>query len=408
VNANTEVFLQFQSIGRWGSDTMLAGANGADETGTRSSIGDGESASDGLADVGFHQAYLTLKSFMGQAVNVKIGRQQVVLDGHRLFGHTGWTDGGQSSDAIRLDHSAGNHTINYIYIAGLENESNTTNTSANVNFHVLRANTQGIMGGDLTGMFVIVDDDSAATSFDDQNQWYTIGARQKGKAGGLDYRVEYYHQFGDGAVPATASSFSGAYTTTPTNSSEHDRSASMVGVRVGKTFKNAKLSPTFTLWYDSLSGTDDSDASGNDWGTFDTHMDTGHKFYGFMDLFLGQSGGKTAYFGLQDYAIKTKWKVSAKNTFKADFHHFRTQTDMSTSDSDTLITNSSKLVAQDTSDSGDLGTEIDLTLVHKYDSNTKLVFGYSHYSSTQMMAALRNGGKNDDSDWAYVMVDTKF
>ena len=32
---------------------------------------------------------------MGQAVNAKIGRQEVVLDGHRLFGHTGWTDGAQ-------------------------------------------------------------------------------------------------------------------------------------------------------------------------------------------------------------------------------------------------------------------------------------------------------------------------
>jgi len=208
VNANTEVFLQFQSIGRWGSTSSVDGTGaGVDDAGTRAATGDAESASDGLADVGFHQAYLTLKNFMGQAVNAKIGRQQVVLDGHRLFGHTGWTDGGQSSDAIRLDHSAGNHTINYIYIAGLENEGATTNTSANVNFHVLRANTQGVMGGDLTGMFVIVDDDSAATTFDDQNQWYTIGARQKGKAGGLDYRVEYYYQFGDGAVPATASSF---------------------------------------------------------------------------------------------------------------------------------------------------------------------------------------------------------
>jgi len=406
VNANTEVFLQFQSIGRWGSDTMLAGANGADETGTRSSIGDAESASDGLADVGFHQAYVTLKNFMGQAANLKIGRQQVVLDGHRLFGHTGWTDGGQSSDAIRVDHAGGNHTLSYIYIAGIENESSTTSTDANVNFHVFRANTQGIMGGDLTGMFVVVDDDSASTAFDDQNTWYTVGARQKGKAGGLDYRVEYYHQFGDGAVPATAAGFSGAYTAA-NNSADIDRNASMIGVRVGKTFANAKMSPTITLWFDSLSGTDDSDASGNDWGTFDTHMDTGHKFYGFMDMYLGQSGGKTGYYGLQDYALKTKWKVSPVNTFKADYHHFRTQTDLSDSDSDTLVSNDSKLGAQDAS-GGDLGSEVDLTLVHKYDSNTKIVAGYSHYFSSAAFAALRNGGDNQDSDWMYIMVDTKF
>ncbi|SVC07947.1 uncharacterized protein METZ01_LOCUS260801, partial [marine metagenome] len=349
--ANTEVFLQFQSTGTWGSGTTA----GDIDTATRVSVGDANSANDGLNDVGLHQATVTLKNFMGQAVNAKIGRQQVVLDGHRLFGHTGWTDGGNSMDAIRLDHSAGNHTLNYIYIAGVENGGSANSNDANVDFHVFRANTQGVMGGDLTGYFVVVDDNSASSALDDENTWYTVGARQKGKLGGLDYRVEYYHQFGDGAVRAAASGFSGAYTPAATGSLSIDRNASMVGVRVGRTFKNAGLSPTITLWYDSLSGTDDGDVSGNDWGTFDTHMDTGHKFYGFMDMYLGQSGGKTAYMGLQDIAIKTKWKLSATNTLKADFHHFRTQTDMSDTDSDTIVANSTKIAAQSTDDTGDLG-----------------------------------------------------
>jgi len=408
VNANTEVFLQFQSIGRWGSDTGLDGTGASqDAVGTRSSTGDAESASDGLADVGFHQAYLTLKNFMGKAINVKIGRQQVVLDGHRLFGHTGWTDGGQSSDAVRLDHSAGNHTLNYIYIAGVENEGTGSLTDANTNFHIVRAATQGVMGGDLTGMFVVVDDDATGgTGLDDSNQWYTMGFRQKGKLNSLDYRVEYYHQFGDGQVPATAAAFSGAYTSA-TNSASIDRSAHMFGLRVGKTFANAQFSPTITLWFDSLSGTDDDDATDDNWGTFDTHMDTGHKFYGLMDLYLGQSGGKTGYYGLEDFAIKTKFKLSGQNTLKMDLHHFRTQTDLGDNDSDTLVTNDSKMGAQ-SADGGDLGQELDLTLVHKYDANTKIVAGYSHYWSSQTLAALRNGGDNQYADWMYVMVDTKF
>ncbi len=411
INENTAVFLQFQSIGRWGSDTMLAGANGADETGTRSSTGDAESASDGLADVGFHQAYVTLKSFMGQAVDAKIGRQQVVLDGHRLFGHTGWTDGGQSSDAIRLDHTAGNHTINYVYIAGIENESPTTTTKANVDFHVLRANTQGVLGGELTGMFVMVDDQATGGgTFEDGQQWYTIGARQKGKLAGLDYRVEYYHQFGDGAVEANNTNFTGAYTGL-NDSADISRDANMFGIRIGKTFKNAKMSPTFTLWFDSLSGTDDADAAGGDFGTFNTLMDTGHKFYGFMDQYLAANGSGSDYYGLQDFALKTKFKVSDTNTFKADFHHFQTQTIMDDGDSDTLRTNDSNLGSASTGTiNGDLGQEIDLTLVHKYDSNTKIVAGYSHYFSTQAFSIMRQGdaNKNDDSDWMFLMVDTKF
>lgn len=412
VNANTEVNLQFQSIGVWGDTSNIDGTGaGSDSNGTRQSTGDAESASDGLADVGLHQATVTLKNFMGQAVNAKIGRQQVVLDGHRLFGHTGWTDGGQSSDAIRLDHSAGNHTLNYIYIAGLENEANNALDRLNTNYHVFRGNTQGVMGGDLSGYFVVIDDNAAA-GLDDQNTWYTVGARQKGKLGGLDYRVEYYHQFGDGAVRATAANFSGAYTGTINNGSSIDRSADMVGVRVGKTFKNAKGSPTITLWFDSLSGTDDSDASGNDWGTFDTLMDTGHKFYGFMDLYLSGVGGGTGYYGLQDIAIKTKFKVSDVNTFKADFHFFQTQTDLDDGDSDTLRTNDSKFGSVDTGTmTNDLGQEIDLTLVHKYDSNTKIVAGYSHYFATEAFRTLKLGWANENfgnADWMYLMVDTKF
>ena len=403
VNANTSVFMQFQSIGTWG--------NAGTSSGSRVSAG----GSDAVDDVGLHQAFLTLKSFMGQAVDAKIGRQEVVLDGHRLFGHTGWTDGAQTNDAIRLNHSAGNHTINAIYIAAVENEAENTATSANSNLWIFRAATQGVLGGDLTGMFVIADDDAEQTAFDDENTWYTIGARQKGKLGGLDYRVEYYHQFGDGSVPANDTAFSGAYTLL-SDSADVDRDASMFGIRVGKTFKNAKMSPTFTLWYDSLSGTDDSDAAGNDFGTFNTLQDTGHKFYGLIDNFGGSSENTgSAYYGLQDFAIKTKFKISDVNTFKADFHHFETQTTLDDGDSDTLRTNHAAMGSNTTGTmNGDLGQEIDVTLVHKYDANTKMVVGYSHYFTTTAFARLNGGGStagagaNEDQDWMYVMVDTKF
>jgi hypothetical protein len=405
VNANTDVNLQFQSVGTWG------GNNEGSDRGSNQ-------VSDVANEVGFHQAYLVLRNFMGHAVNAKIGRQEVVLDGHRLFGHTGWTDGAQTNDAIRLDHSAGNHTINYIFIAAEENEAEGTFTSDNSNIHILRAATQGIMGGELTGYFILADDENTgATTNVDQNTWYTIGARQKGKLAGIDYRVEFYHQWGDGAVDATAAGFSGAYTDA-SQGSDIDRNAQMFGIRLGKTFKNSKLSPTITLWYDSLSGTDDEDVADDDMGTFNTLQDTGHKFYGFMDHFLNSRTNGTGYYGLQDIALKTKFKLSDSNTFKADFHHFETQTDLTDGDSDTQRAQDALTGGIASTVSGDLGQEIDLTLVHKYDSNTKLVAGYSHYFTTTAFAML-NGGTgvanassgsdaNDDQDWWYLMVDTKF
>jgi hypothetical protein len=403
VNANTSVFMQFQSVGTWGGAATAT-------TGSR----DSTVPSDVENSVGLHQAYVTLKSFFGQPVNAKIGRQEVVLDGHRLFGHTGWTDGAQTNDAIRLDHSGGNHTLNYIYIAQTEAEAENTNTTANAHYHVFRAATQGVLGGDLSGYFVVTDDEAInAVDFGaDENTFYTIGARQKGKLGGLDYRVEYYHQFGDGGVEANAANFTAAYSGPLT---DVDRNANMFGARIGKTFKNAKMSPTFTLWYDSLSGTDDGDASDNDYGTFNTLQDTGHKFYGFMDNFLNYRNHGTGYYGLEDIALKTKFKVSDTNTLKVDIHHFQTQTDLTGDDSDTLRTNDTSHASATTGTmNGDLGQEIDITLVHKYDSNTKIVAGYSHYFSTTAFSTLNGGGgtagsnSNDDQDWMFVMVDTKF
>jgi len=402
VNANTSVFLQLQSVGTWGDPLSAAGSR-VSATG-----------SDVLADVGLHQAFLTLKNFMGQAVDAKIGRQEVVFDGHRLFGHTGWTQGAQTNDAIRLDHSGGNHTLTYVYIAAREDEEATTLDDGNENIHAFRASTQGIMGGSLQGYFVIVDDESTNdTTLDDQNTFYTIGARQAGKVAGLDYRVEFYHQFGDGSAAALAGDFDAAYATTPTNSGDHGRDASMFGLRVGKTFKNAKFSPTVTLWFDSLSGTDDSDVSSDDFGSFNTIQDTGHKFYGLMDNLGAIGAGGLGYFGLNDYALKFKFKLNDKNTLKMDMHHFETQTDLSDGDSDTIRANTSAVTTQGAMDP-DLGQEIDLTLVHKYDANTKIVLGYAHYFSTTTHSQLNGGGgtagsnSNDDQDWMFVMIDTKF
>lgn len=415
VNPNTEVFLQFQSVGVWGDATNLS-------TGTRRSQGGGaDQASDVLNDVGFHQAYLTLKNFAGYAVDAKIGRQEVVIDGHRLFGHTGWTQGAETKDAIRLTHAAGNHTLNYTFIAA--NEEDNASVADNVydddQVHVFYAQTQGVMGGKLSGIFTYTNDDSqqGTTIMDDQEHWFTIGARQAGKASGLDYRVEFYHQFGDAAAIANTAGY-GQTGATATGDSI-DRDAQMFGIRVGKTFKNVAWSPTVTLWYDYLSGTDDDDITDGDHGAFDTMYDTGHKFYGLQDFYLSRAGAGTQYFGLEDLAIKAKMSPKAGWTIKADLHHFRTATDISGGDADTMLTNltDASTVINGAMDP-DLGTELDLTLAHKYDANTTISAGYSHYWTTNTFGQLNcgaagNGGtcgsnSNDGSDWTYVQIDTKF
>jgi len=413
VNANTEVFIQMQSTGQWGTD-----AQGTNRTQQNQAACE---TNDCANDVGLHQAFLTLKNFYGAGFDAKIGRQEVIVDGHRLFGHTGWTQGAASADAIRLTHAGGNHTLSYIYMENANQGSESTTAAGDDATHVFHANTQGVMGGNLTGIFVVQDDRGSyndnTTALGIENTWYTVGARQKGKLGGLDYRVEYYHQFGDASVIAEQFQEATGIGATPYVDalSDVDRDAHMFGIRVGKTFKNAQFSPTVTLWFDHLSGNDDDDVTGSDWGGFDTLYDTGHKFYGLADHYLNRAFLGTNGMGLEDIAVKVKMSPRAGWTAKADMHWFSTAVDMDGDNATSVAANT--LLNDATTQGNSLGSELDLTLVHKYDSNTNIQVGWSHYWTTNTFALLNGAGSpadatgvnnNQNSTWFYVQADTKF
>ena len=404
VDANTSAFVSLQSVGLWG------GAGQGTNNGTReATAGGADQANDQLNDVGVHQGFFTLKNFAETAVDLQVGRQEIVLDGHRLLGNTLWTQGAQSHDAIRLTHAHDNATYVYGFSKGTEGgklgnivmSGETTATNAgdtdDVNTHVFWANYKGINGGDLSLYHVILDNGSNK----DGGTMYTTGFRHKGKMYGLDYRAEYYYQYGQGGAYDNAGSFASAYT-----SSRPEFDAFLAAIRVGKTFKNVMWSPTVTLWYDYLSGTDDDDISDNKWGTFHTLFDTGHKFYGLMDNYLGASGGNTAGLGLQDIAVKFKLKPREKWLIKADYHQFLTATNAGGNAK--IYTANTNLGAEN---DNDWGSELDMSLHHKYSPSTSFVFGYSHYWTTDTFNATQSRAAvtgSDDADWAYLQMDVHF
>jgi hypothetical protein len=391
VNDSTSAFIQMQSNRTWGNNNGAAGtlANNA---------GSGNAAfspSDADTSVGLHQAYFTLKNFATLPVDLQVGRQEVVLDGHRLFGNTGWTTGAQTHDAIRLTHAHDNMTLLYAYSLG--SETDRTNDAGDLNdadVHLVYANVQGILGGGLSLYFVSQIDGcgvtATATCSNFANDIYTVGFRQAGQLFGIDYRGEYYHQWGDARADAAATAALG-YAAGP----DVDRDAYMFGVRIGKKFNNVAMKPSLTFWYDQLSGTDDGDVSSNEWGTFNTLFDTGHKFYGFMDLFLSSVNSGTAGLGLHDAAIKASIQPMAGWTVKGAFHWFET---------DTLTTRAQALNTGTVDE--DLGTELDITLVHKYNANTVISAGYSVFTAEGLFNDQRQ--TNEDADWAYVSFDVKF
>ena len=427
VNDSTSAFIQLHSNRTWGDVNETSAGTGP------SGLAGTQSVNDATRDVGLHQAYFTLKNFVGLPLDVKAGRQEIILDGHRIFGNTLWTMGAHSHDAIRLNHKHDNMTFSYGFIQEREQASSTTagataerdannasrelgdtGDTEDVTTQFLYTNIAGILGGKLSAMYVYRADGCGGRGGNQAcsgsaNDIHTLGFRQAGQLFGLDYRGEYYWQFGDAQGTALAAGMAG--TDPAVNGgfanagADVDRDAYMFGVRVGKQFKNVSMKPKLTLWYDYLSGTSDEDGKNNNWKSFSTVYDTGHKFYGLQDVFLGvgnnAAGNGTRGLGLQDAAIKAQINPVAGWTLKADYHVFNTAVGVAGSPL------RSGTQGGGVTDSSRLGEEIDLTLVTKYNANTKVMFGYSNFTTGEALRNLRGLG-NDDANWFYTQVHVGF
>jgi hypothetical protein len=254
---------------------------------------------------------------------------------------------------------------------------------------------KGLIGDNssTSAYFVYVDNDLNANgpAVPNSADFYTIGARQAGGFGDISYRGEFYYQIGKSGAAAPGGAGG-------------DVNAFLIGARVGYTAKNVAMKPGITLWFDYLSGTDAADAAAGDNNTFNTLFDTGHKYYGLMDFFLhtGLSGNGThPNGGLIDYAVKASLQPTANTTVKVDYHMFQVAEDDVCGDCVAGGSNSSTL-----------GNEVDVTVVHKYSASTKIMLGYSHMFSNELLSNYNNGNARiqnfEDADWLYVMVDVMF
>jgi hypothetical protein len=409
INETTSAFIQMQSARTWGGAENVTDGGGS---------GNASAAANNVdASVGLHQAYFTIKNFMNLPMgwDAKVGRQEIKLDGWRLFGNTIWTTGMQTHDAVRLTHKHDNVTASLMYI--LRNEDGRENDPEdNDDFDVYAAhvNVKGVLGGQFSGYYVYSDNGCAPqaakttaggrTCNNFSNDFHTIGGRQAGNIFGMKYRVEAYGQFGDatGIVNSTGATSHSSLTA----GQQIDREAYMYGVRLTKAFNNVSFKPAITMWYDYLSGTSDDDLKNGNWSSFDTLYDTGHKYYGLQDLFLGVGGGGekgTQGLGLQDLAVKAKLNPIAGWTLKVDYHYFWTAEGASNVH---VSGNTNTVLA---GDDGFLGNELDVTAIHKLNSGTKIIAGYSNFNAGQTFRRIRTTTTGaSDANWAYVQFDVKF
>ena len=107
--------------------------------------------------------------------------------------------------------------------------------------------------------------------------------------------------------------------------------------------------------------------------------------------------------GLQDLAVKAKLNPIAGWTLKVDYHDFWTAEGASNVH---VSGNTNTVLA---GDDGFLGNELDVTAIHKMNSATKVIIGYSNFNTGQAFRLIRNATTGaQDANWAYVQFDVKF
>ena len=129
-------------------------------------------------------------------------------------------------------------------------------------------------------------------------------------------------------------------------------------------------------------------------------------FRSLMDNYLVAGGGNSGNLGLQDLAVKFKLKPREKWLIKADYHQFLTATNAGGN-----VAIHSNVAALNDENDNDWGSELDMSLHHKYSPSTSIVFGYSHFWTTDTFRATNGralAAGSDDADWAYLQMDVHF
>ncbi len=315
-----------------------------------------------------HEAWA--EAVLSDKVSLKLGRQEIVYDDHRIFGNVGWAQQARSHDAFLLKYrpnenngldiglamnadgqggsdalysnAAGYKSFQYAWYHGNFNK---------LGLSVLLLNT-GIEYLDTNG---------------DQTTDYmqTMGPRLTYKSGDLNANAAFYLQSGKRV--------------------NSDVSTSYFTANLGY-----KMSDNFSIGagMEYLSGKDMNDTN-SDFKSFAPLFGTNHKFNGWMDYFyVGNHGGSV---GLTDINATLAYK---KDKFSAKLipHFFSAAAD--------IYNGTTKM------DSG-LGTEIDLTAGYKIAKDISLSAGYSMMFATDSMEVLKGGDKDENNTWGWIMFTFK-
>lgn len=341
------VYVSLQNIRVWGEVSTLSLS---DKNGTA-----------------IHQAWAEL--VLDPKFSIKIGRQEIIYDDHRIFGNVGWAQQARSHDAFIATFKPNSNNHLDFGLALNENAETIFESDYMVNdykaFQYLWYHTSF----NELGLSVLVLNNGLA--FDDEDEQkvdynQTIGSRITFGKNKFNADASVYFQTGKIA--------------------DRDLSAFNVAANANYGFTN-NLNVGIGVEY--LSGTD-MNTTDSKLKSFNPWFGTNHKFNGLMDYFY--VGNHMNSVGLLDFNATIAYK---KNKFSAELTpHLFSSAATVTDNFDNEMNNS-------------LGTEIDLVLGYQWTKDVNFQAGYAQMLATNTMEVLKSGNKDNTNNWAWFMVTIK-
>lgn len=275
-----------------------------DGTGAFNTLGDSR-------NLDLHQGFVEIKKFFSDEVTLKVGRQELSYGNERLIGTVGWNNIGRVFDGglLRFDFTGLSLDLIAMRLAEVKQYPSVATPAAvqyvrdgGSDFFGIYGTSKGIENNTLDG-YVLFQSDRNQTVFgsNDLRRW-TVGGLLRGKTSALSYDLEAAYQTG--------------------TRRGMDVAAYLLAGSLNYTFEESPVR-RLGLGYDRLSG---SKAGSTKHKSFDPMFHTGHKFYGFMDYFIGFPGN-SADRGLIDLYARGTVNITQALVTNVWVHSFQPESD---------------------------------------------------------------------------------
>lgn len=375
---NFKLGFSIQNVGVWG------------ETGTLS-----KSDVNGMA---VHEAWGEL--IFSKKISLKVGRQEIIYDDHRIFGNVDWTQQGRSHDAAILNIKPNeNNSIDVGLAYNAMVESNTKVNYMTNNYKAFQyAHWHGQFGSFgisvlalNNGMPYINQHDTTGAGIAKENIAYsqTIGARVSYKKNKISANTAIYSQAGRRTIldeTDTTMKLSAFYFAMDGSYAVSEK------ISVGAGFEYLSGNDEKQISDDIAAGkAPESDKA------FTPFYGTNHKFNGWMDYFYVNNHAGSV--GLLDIYIPLKY-TDKKFSAMLIPHFFSTAGTVYRYEKDDNFQNTATMKEYSKS----LGTEVDIAVGYSVSKSVILQAGYSAMFASETMEVLKDTQAKAGNTWGWVMI----